>query len=723
MKATASEGDMTHQVIGPKIDRVLRAMQQRMPGFKVRAPQMELIENVAKALLAGESEPNLLVAEAPCGVGKSVGYAIPGVLAAQERGLPLVIATGTVALQEQLCNKDLPALQAFGGMTFSFVIAKGRGRYVCPAKLASVTRYDGSQTDLLRQQEGSGPDSLERPTSDSAFYALMADLLGKQRWNGDRDSLPFPVEDATWRKLTNDRHGCVGGGCRFRKECPFFTARENLRSADVIVTNHDLLLSDLAMGGGTILPEPEKSLLVIDEGHGLPERAITHFAGETALSEDQAWLSRLVSKAHATRALLKSKRHDDIRTDVANTIPDLAFAMNRIREQAAAHLKTVEPSGKSRSETLVKRFADGLLPDDMRSMAAEAASLSAEVSAALERLVKALAEEAKEAVGGGAAEKLGLEIGEGAGRLSSMAESMGLFCATESERAPPVARWLEGAPKRNGEMAIKACASPITSAGRLSSCLWGRYAGVVSTSATLRTMGSFDRYLRRSGLSRNPRVQTVAVDSPFDFARNGLLMLPPMKSDPGNSDAFTGEITDLLPQIVRRREATLVLFCSKWQMQRVADGLPEGMRRALLIQGTEDRQSLLAKHAVRVQQGKTSIIFGMASFAEGLDLPGKLCEHVVITKLPFKVPDSPVEAAIVEWLTKIGRNPFMEVAVPDAALKLTQACGRLLRSEDDRGIVTILDRRVSTARYGAMLLDSLPPFARGVGGGQQARVA
>ena len=139
------------------------------------------------------------------------------------------------------------------------------------------------------------------------------------------------------------------------------------------------------------------------------------------------------------------------------------------------------------------------------------------------------------------------------------------------------------------------------------------------------------------------------------------------------------------------------------------------MRQSILIQGTEDRTSLLAKHAERVKAGRSSIIFGMASFAEGLDLPGALCSHVIISKLPFKVPDSPVEAAIVEWLTKIGRNPFMEVAVPDAALKLTQACGRLLRSETDTGTVTILDRRVTTARYGELLLSSLPPFTRHYG--------
>lgn len=705
---------MPSHSLTPQIQQVLHSLQQRMPGFCARQSQVVMIDAVADALTADDDGQRIAVVEAPCGVGKSVGYSVAGILASKERDMPVIIATGTVALQEQLCNKDLPALQAFGGLDFTFVIAKGRGRYLCPAKLANLTRYDGSQEDLLRRGESAAPVSDAKPTSDAGMYALMADMLGKQRWSGDRDALPFPVEDKTWRKLTNDRHGCVGSGCRFRQECPFFAARAHLRSADVIVTNHDLLLSDLAMGGGTILPEPEKALLVIDEGHGLPERAIEHFAGETILSDDASWIAKMIAKVQATRSILDGKKNDEVRMAIAGAAPHLVSALTRLRAMAAAEVEGMEPLN-GRSDVVTKRFTDGLLPEPMQSMTNEAATLCGELVGALEKLLKQLSEEAKEAVGGSAAEKLGVEIGESAGRLASMRDALILFGEAEPPGVPPVARWVESIPKRSGEPILKVCASPISSASRLAACLWSRFAGVVSTSATLRTVGTFDRYLRRAGIARNPQVRTVAVDSPFDFERNGLLALPKMQNDPGNSEKFTQELIDVLPQIIRRREATLVLFCSKWQMQKVAEGVPAGMRQSILIQGTEDRTSLLAKHAERVKAGRSSIIFGMASFAEGLDLPGSLCEHVVISKLPFRVPDSPVEAAIVEWLTKIGRNAFMEVAVPDAALKLTQACGRLLRSETDKGTVTILDRRVTTARYGEMLLSSLPPFARHYG--------
>lgn len=682
-----------------------------------------MVHAVADALTAEGDGQRIAVVEAPCGVGKSVSYAVGGILSAKARELPLVIATGTVALQEQLCAKDLPALQAFGGMDFSFVLAKGRGRYLCPAKLANLTKYDGSQEDLMRRADSSAASAPEKPGTDAGLFVLLADLLATQRWSGDRDTLPFPVEDKTWRRLTNDRHGCVGSGCRFRKECPFFAARAELRAADVIVTNHDLLLSDLAMGGGTILPEPEKSLLVLDEGHGLPERAIVHFAGETILSDDLTWISKFVARVQSTRAILKGKKLDEVRTAVSAGAPHLSAALTRLRELAGLQIGPKQSGGTGSPDTMTHRFKDGLLPEPVQSMTLEAAALCSELGGALEKLVRQLSEAAKDAVGGAACEKLGVEIGEAAGRLASMQESLALFGDTEPAGAPPVARWVEAIPKRSGEPVYKLCASPITSASRLAACLWSRYAGVVSTSATLRTGGTFDRYLRRAGINRNPHVRTLAVASPFDFERNGVLALPAMRSDPGDRDGFTQEIVEWLPALVKRRQATLVLFCSNWQMKRVAESVPAGMREAILMQNSEDRATLLRKHAERVAAGRSSIIFGLASFAEGLDLPGALCEHVIITKLAFKVPDSPVEAAIVEWLTKIGRNPFMEVAVPDAALKLTQACGRLLRSETDTGTVTILDRRVTTARYGELLLSSLPAFTRRYGDDAVARAA
>ncbi|WP_276146612.1 helicase C-terminal domain-containing protein, partial [Pseudomonas aeruginosa] len=174
----------------------------------------------------------------------------------------------------------------------------------------------------------------------------------------------------------------------------------------------------------------------------------------------------------------------------------------------------------------------------------------------------------------------------------------------------------------------------------------------------------------------------------------------------------TAAIIRELPELVKGARGSLVLFSSRKQMQEVFDGLDRDWRKRVFIQGNLSKQETLNKHKSRVDDGEDSVLFGLASFAEGVDLPGAYCEHVVIAKIPFAVPDDPVEAALAEWIEARGGNPFMEIAVPDASLRLVQACGRLLRTEQDRGTITLLDRRVVTQRYGKAILNALPPFRR-----------
>ena len=199
------------------------------------------------------------------------------------------------------------------------------------------------------------------------------------------------------------------------------------------------------------------------------------------------------------------------------------------------------------------------------------------------------------------------------------------------------------------------------------------------------------------------------MEHAFDHSRS-VLTVPAMRSDPKRPDEHTREIITLLPRIMKPEEGTLALFTSRKQQEEVAKAMPEAWRRRLLIQDTLPRAELLEKHAAAIGRGEGSVIFGLASFAEGIDLPGRLCEHVVIAKIPFAVPTGPVEQTLAEWVTSLGRNPFLDLAVPDAAIRLVQMAGRLLRTETDTGRVTLLDTRLFTARYGDYLLKSLPPF-------------
>ena len=256
-------------------------------------------------------------------------------------------------------------------------------------------------------------------------------------------------------------------------------------------------------------------------------------------------------------------------------------------------------------------------------------------------------------------------------------------------------------------------ASPVLARDLLNQHLWRRAAGVVVTSATLSALGSFNRLVAMSGLPEDAAYKRV--ESPFD-ARRAKFTVPVLATDPGDSEAHTQEIIEKLPEVIAGDGAVLMLFSSRRQMEAVVEGVSGLLDHAVLVQDSLSKAQLLDRHREHVDAGTPSMIMGLASFAEGIDLPGAYCDHVVIAKLPFAVPDNPREAAHAELLEQLGRNPFMEISVPDAALRLVQASGRLLRTEDDQGQITLLDRRVLTKKYGRAILDSLPGYQFDLGG-------
>ena len=260
---------------------------------------------------------------------------------------------------------------------------------------------------------------------------------------------------------------------------------------------------------------------------------------------------------------------------------------------------------------------------------------------------------------------------------------------------------------------MEAVSAPIEPGPLLQEWLWSRsYAGV-ATSATLAALGRFDRFFERSGLQE---AEGVRISSPFDYPNVAVLSVPNMHSSPKDFPAHTAEVAELLPALLAKEQSALVL-CTSWrQLRGLVDGLADAETAAALqVQGQRSKQAMLKAHHERVDAGQSSYLLGLASFAEGVDLPGAYCRHVIVVKLPFSVPDDPVDAAIAELAEAEGRNPFMEISVPDAAMKLVQACGRLIRNENDQGRITLLDKRVLTHRYGQALLDSLPPFRRELG--------
>ena len=244
----------------------------------------------------GEEPPkregeSIAVIEGPTGVGKSLSYLLAGGIMAQTRGKRLIVSSATVALQEQLVHRDLPFLVEKSGLQLSFTLAKGRGRYLCPYKLYQLTQNNAQGTLA----------GFERPvlweskptSSDINTLRQIADAFAERRFNGDRDTWPEKIPDPLWQQITNDRHGCLKAACPNRAECPFYLARDTLETVDVVVANHDLLLSDIAMGGGVILPAPENSFYCIDEAHHLAKKAVSRFAAEHSLNQALWTLDKL----------------------------------------------------------------------------------------------------------------------------------------------------------------------------------------------------------------------------------------------------------------------------------------------------------------------------------------------------------------------------------------------------------------------------------------------
>ncbi|MEE4279764.1 MAG: ATP-dependent DNA helicase DinG [Halieaceae bacterium] len=693
-------------------DAYARIVEAR--GLAPRWGQRQMIAAVAQALArigpptGGDEldedvgEP-IAAIEAGTGTGKTIAYVIPALVLARARGKRLVIATATVALQEQLLNKDLPDIRAASGLDFDYVLAKGRRRYLCLSQLDRVMARDGG-----KQTMGLYPDELEPALARDALesYGAMLDALGRGDWDGDRDSWPLPLDDADWLPITADQGQCTGRRCPNISNCSFYRARDGLQDADIIVTNHDLVLSDLGLGGGAILPAPEDCIYVFDEGHHLPDKALNHFASFCRLSSTLAWLEdsrKALAKAAPLLGAVQGLA--SIIEALPELIDDIAAALAQAGELAADELARLEPFEER------FRFCGGVVPEALAAVATTLAGLFARLAGRLATLESGL----DDAVGDDdhldqrdELEAWQMAVGGMLVRAEGVMSLWSDFGADAAKEEPPRARWLKRRPD-DDERAIDFHCSHILAADLLREQLWSRASGAVLTSATMTALGSFDRLVARSGVPQSTLFKVVA--SPFDHSR-AVLHIPAMRSEAGQASEHTEELIDLLPRLLVEEEGSLVLFSSRRQMNDVCDGLPGSWRKRVLRQDEYSKQEILRQHRERLDGGEGSVIFGLASFAEGVDLPGPYCRHVVIAKLPFSVPDDPVDAALAEWLEAQGRNPFMEISVPDAALRLVQASGRLLRTEQDSGRITLLDRRILTRRYGRAILESLPPFSR-----------
>ncbi len=674
-------------------DDVLRFLDETLPtalpGWESRPAQREMALRVTAAL--NEGRP--LVVEAGTGTGKSLAYLLPAAMWALANDAKVVIATHTRALQAQLVASDLPIL-ARGGIEARTAVLEGRNNYLCKRRL-QLARDEATEL------------------SDDAKIAFDA-LLGwaATTTGGSRSEIGFPVPPDVWERVESDSDLTLRMRCEHYDSCHYYSARRTAAGAHVIVVNHALLLADLVLreeAGFGLLPRFER--VILDEAHHLEDVA----TGAGATRVTQRAVSRAVFPLRSAKK--RPGAFDRFADTVSNAskvppeVADKALAAASAAKDLVVPLTSVATEALGEIANLLGPEAPQVRIDD-RFRGTElwtnvVLPRAQHLRMALEDASGALAG-IQEALGDfklpeGQSQSL-LDLQRAAGRLARLADGVRVFTEPSDDTR---VRWIERAETRREDGTAALCASPIDVAPMLKNILWEKLRGAVATSATLSVAGDFKFWKSRHGLE-SP--EELVLPSPFDHFQQALLGLPndlPTPDEPGFLRASARAIVDAIEVA---GGGAFVLCTSHDAVTAYAAALRAALRPGIPVfsQGTEGRGALLA----RFKGERNAVLVGTDSFWEGVSVRGEALRLVIVPRLPFRVPTDPLRLARHEKVAASGADPFRAYTLPETAIKLRQGYGRLLRAQDDRGVVLILDGRVHTKGYGNTLLAALPPARR-----------
>lgn len=680
-------------------------LAQALPAFEPRPGQAHMARRVEEALEGG----GVILIEAGTGTGKSLAYLMPAAKKSLESNRPVVISTHTIHLQEQLLGKDIPLIQEGWAPELKAALAKGWGNYLCHLRLEQAT----NQASLL-------PD--EGPSLDLRKIAKWA---AEDSGDGSLQALPFQPSPEAWNLVNAEGDTCLRQSCPHYERCPVFRARRRLEEAHLIVVNHHLLMSDVAIRreSGFQLEEailPAYGHLVIDEAHHLEDVAAVHLGvrltgtgiaqllGRLAPRSGGRGRGGLLNRLRWALSQLHGQVDEETLTDisarlereVAERLSRAQAAADGLFQQAAAWLRERQGDDPTRSA----RFR----PEDPWE-ADEAGEICAE---ALEELAKGIAGVARQLEAEWFAEDPGLPQEMEA--LGRRAARYGAACRLlTSERSADRVYWVEGDPLRPNRLQL--CAAPLDVGAEIRSWVLAELESMVCCSATLCVDEDFSYIRERLGFGPGDlEADCVQIASPFDYRRQALLLVPDDLAEPGDP-AFPHHLAAHLKELLLAcRGRAFVLFTSHALLRTVREAVEPVLEEAgitLLVQGDRPRTHLLHDF----KEDGASVLLGADSFWEGVDVPGDALSVVAITRLPFESPGDPLAEARAEWLAQQGKNPFASYSLPRAALKLKQGFGRLIRTAADRGGVVVYDRRLLTRAYGRALLAALPEcsFASG----------
>ncbi|MFQ5463281.1 MAG: ATP-dependent DNA helicase [Phycisphaerae bacterium] len=625
---------------------------QKLSEYEVRPEQLDMAGAVEEAFA---QEEHLLV-EAGTGVGKSFAYLIPAINLAVEKNEPVVVSTHTIALQEQLFHKDIPFLQSVLPMEFSAVLVKGRANYVGLRRLA---RASGRQ-DLLF--DGLGQLSELHRIEDWAYKTEDGSL-------SDLPSQPAPV---VWDRVRSDADDCLGRRCPYFDKCFYQRARKKAQAAQLLVVNHAMLFSDLAVRrqGASILPDYR--YVVLDEAHTVEQVAGDHL-GLSVTNTQVRYLLNALHNERTGKGMLGKRLGQDL-------VP----LVRSLHEETEGHFEALA-DWHDESGVFGRRLRQ---PPPVENISST-------------RLVEL--RDALRALRGDADDETRLEI---EGQMQRCRELTRAIDYWHKQAVEDSVYWLDVS--RGRRLRVELNVRPIEVGPVLQAALFEPVASAVLTSATLTTggRGDFDFMRRRVGLED---VRCASLGSPFDYQRQLEVYVEATMPNPAQSGAFTEAAIGAIRKYVAKTDGRAFVLFTSYQMLKVcAESLASFLEQqgmALLVQGAGLGRSQMLD---RFRAEPRSVLFGTDTFWAGVDVPGEALSNVIITKLPFSVPTQPIVEARAERIKEAGGNPFMELHVPEAILKLKQGVGRLIRTRRDSGIVVILDPRVVSKPYGKHFLAALP---------------